>query len=131
MHHRNAPHRLGISHLALAALLGLALVGLTQCRSVSDAVTGVQLSRNGTLSHRNSCAKDCRHQYREALRDERERFRDALRACDHDPSCAQTEWQHHIEVIRDIRDARRECKRGCYNEGGGHGGHHDDDDKGD
>jgi len=133
MHHRNAPHRSGFTHLALAALLGLALVGLTQCRSVSDAVTGVDFSRTTatTLSHRNSCVRDCKHQYREALRDESRQFCKELRACDRDRKCERQAWADHKDRVDEIRDARKECKKGCYNEGGGGGGHDHDGDKGD
>src|SRR5438093_8117753 len=41
--HRNPRVRRGFAFVALAAVLGLTAVGLTQCRMVNDNVTGVDL----------------------------------------------------------------------------------------
>ena len=53
--HRNPRLRRGFAFVALAAVLGLAAVGLSQCRMVDDTVTGVDLSANSGLSARSDC----------------------------------------------------------------------------
>ena len=52
--HRNPRLRRGFAFVALAAVLGLSAVSLTQCRMVNDTVTGVDLSAEVTDTRRAS-----------------------------------------------------------------------------
>ena len=117
-----APRRSRLPHLAIAAVLGLALVGLTQCRTVSDSVTGVQFSQ-GQLQGRGSCVSHCNDVYRQALKAENDRFKQALAACGADEACRAAETAHHEDIFARLTQQRDDCKAGCYNEGGGGTGH--------
>ena len=80
--HRNPRVRRGFAFVALAAVLGLSALGLTQCRMVNDNVTGVDLrAGNGQLSHRSSCSRRCNDQFKSCIRAEEARYKAAKRAC--------------------------------------------------
>ena len=49
--------RRGIKTLALTAVLGFAVVGLSQCRMVEDTLTGVELNSQDGVSARSECVK--------------------------------------------------------------------------
>ena len=69
--HRNPRVRRGFAFVALAAVLGLAAVGLTQCRMVNDNVTGVDLrSGNGQANARSTCVKQCNEKFKACQRSE-------------------------------------------------------------
>src|SRR5213594_1821570 len=79
--HRNPRVRRGFAFVALAAVLGLAAVGITQCRMVNDNVTGVDLRAGaGTLSGRSSCVHRCNDAFKACLRTEESRYKAAKRA---------------------------------------------------
>ena len=79
--HRNPRLRRGFAFVALAALLGLAVVGLSQCRMVDDSVTGVDLQAESSVHGRNSCVHECIKEYKKCLRSEKARHKAALKAC--------------------------------------------------
>jgi hypothetical protein len=108
--------------LVLAAVLGLAAVGLNQCRLVDDTVTGVDLRSQGGLSARADCVKACNDAFQTALKAENDRFHDAMDACGSDSQCKQNETAVHQANMDRIRDTMLACKNGCYNEGSGRGG---------
>jgi len=124
MVHGNAPrHRNTLKLLALAATLGIVLVGLAQCRAVPDTVTGVELSTgSGTLHSRNACVNKCNESYKAARSVEELRYRHALRGCGRDSACKKAEHRKHRGILADLARARQNCKRNCYNEGGGSAG---------
>src|SRR5438046_5648125 len=67
--HRNPRVRRGFAFVALAAVLGLAAVGLSQCRMVNDSGTGVERrSGKGTLSARSACVKAGHEQVKDGKR---------------------------------------------------------------
>src|SRR5437773_1784261 len=66
--HRNPRLRRGFAFVALAAVLGLSAVGLTQCRLVDDTVTGVDLKSNSQLNLRSSCVRQCNEQFKACKR---------------------------------------------------------------
>jgi len=107
--------------LALAAVLGLALVGLTQCRSIGDQLSGVQLRTAGTISGRSTCVQHCNDQYKAGQRAEQARHAAALKACGRDNLCKQEENNQHRKIQADLVAHKNACKRGCYNEGAGSG----------
>jgi hypothetical protein len=121
--HRNPRVRRGFAFVALAAVLGLAAVGITQCRMVNDNVTGVDLRAGaGTLSHRSSCARRCNDQFKACIRAEEARYKAAKRACGHDFTCKKNEQRKHRDNIKACENAKRQCKKSCYNEGAGNSG---------
>jgi len=106
---------------ALASLLGLATMGLSQCRLVGDTVTGVELESNG-VNGRSECVQRCNDEYKAADKAEATRHAAALRACGTSRSCKDSENLTHKGNKAAIVDAMQECKRACYNEGSGNGG---------
>ena len=120
MQHRVSHHpaRHSLRLVVLAALLGISTLGLSQCRMVSDNLTGVKAGA-GTLSKRSHCARNCNDNFEEAIKAEERRHRAALRACGHDQQCRKDENRLSDDNWDRISDARKECKKGCYNEGGG------------
>ncbi len=121
MSRRNAPRRSLLPHLAIAAVLGLALVGLTQCRTVSDRLTGIDV-QTGRLSHRDDCREQCSRTFHRAYWREIERHKAALRACGRDWECRSHETRRFARNLRELIADKAECKHNCYNEGGGTGG---------
>jgi hypothetical protein len=142
--HRNPRLRRGFAFVALAALLGLSSISLTQCRLVNDTVTGVDLSASaGLSSKKNGCKKRCKEQEKAARKAEQERHKRAVKACggrngngdddgnndnnnnDNDnggKSCRKAEARLHKMNLEAIKRARKDCERNCYNEGAGRGG---------
>jgi hypothetical protein len=115
-----SPHRRAIHLLAIATVLGLASVGLSQCRMVSDNVTGVELTPE-TLHKRNNCTRKCNNAYQDAIEKEDRRYKDAVRRCS-TRRCKDAERDKHEAIQDKLKAERKKCKKGCYNEGGGHGG---------
>ena len=119
--HRNPRVRRGFAFVALAAVLGLAAVGITQCRMVNDNVTGVDLRAGaGTLSGRSSCVHRCNDSFKACLRSEEARHKAAKRACN-DSACKKAEDRTHRDNIKACENAKKQCKKSCYNEGAGSG----------
>ncbi len=118
----NAPLRPRLQHLALAAALGLALVGLSQCRAVSDRVTGLQLSAPQTLSARANCVHQCNEQFKAAMMAEQDRFLASKRACGSDLACRKQADETHQRNLQTIIEEMQSCKRSCYTEGAGNVG---------
>jgi len=124
--HRNPRVRRGFAFVALAAVLGLAAVGLSQCRLVNDNVTGVDLrSGNGTLSAKSACVKACNEQFKQCKRDEETRHKAAKKACgsgSQGSACKKAEEQLHKDNLKACENAKKQCKKSCYNEGAGNAG---------
>jgi hypothetical protein len=115
---RTTRPRRSMALIALAATLGLAVLALTQCKMVTDRVTGLTMTP-GRLSARSSCVKGCSEQFENAFREEVSRHQAALRECGSDQSCRTNENERYMLAIAQLNDARRDCKKNCYNEGGG------------
>ncbi len=121
--HRNPRVRRGFAFVALAAVLGLAAVGITQCRMVNDNVTGVDLRAGaGTLSGRSSCVHRCNDAFKACLRAEESRYKAAKRACGSNNACKKAEQRLHRDNIKACTNAKFQCKKSCYNEGAGNSG---------
>ena len=119
--HRNPRLRRGFAFVALAAVLGLAAVGLTQCRMVNDTVTGIDLSANSGLNARSNCVHQCNEKYKACRRAEDARHKAAKRACP-DNACRKAEERLHQNNHKDCVRQMQLCKRSCYNEGAGGAG---------
>ena len=124
--HRNPRVRRGFAFVALAAVLGLAAVGLSQCRMVNDNVTGVDLrSGNGTLSARSACVKACNEQFKECKRNEELRHKAAKKLCgsgSQGSACKKAENELHHDKLKACEAQKIQCKASCYNEGAGNAG---------
>jgi len=120
--HRNPRLRRGFAFVALAALLGLSVVGLSQCRMVDDTVTGVDLKANSGVNARSDCVHQCNEKYKACKRAEDARHKAQVRTCGSDKSCKKDEQRLHKELHLACVRAMQECKRSCYNEGAGIGG---------
>lgn len=114
-------HVRALSLFAVAGALGLAAIGLTQCRMVSDNVAGVDMTTE-SLHSRNTCVRECNSDFQDAMAKEDCRHREALRTCGFDRACRESEKRKHHDIEAAIREARKECKKKCYNEGQGGGG---------
>ncbi len=120
--HRNLHLRSGFAFIALMAVMGLSILGLTRCRLVEDRLTGIALDAPSTLSARDQCVRSCNGRFKSDRKAEETRHRNALRACGRDESCQRAEERRHRERLRDILNDRKRCKRNCYNEGSGSAG---------
>lgn len=120
--HRNPRVRRGFAFVALAAVLGLAAVGLSQCRMTSDTVTGVDLSAASGLGARSTCVRQCNDGFKSCLRAEQARHKAAKAACGHDNACKKAEQRLHYSNLKECVRLRQLCKKGCYNEGAGTAG---------
>ncbi len=122
------PRRI-FSRVILCGSLALALVGLSQCRTVSDNVTGLDLNQTASIDDANGnghghgkCVHDCRKNYQQGIKAENRRFRDALKHCGGNATCRKSEVARHQNVVLDLRNRERDCRSHCYNEGAGMGG---------
>ena len=124
--HRNPRLRRGFAFVALAAVLGLAAVGLTQCRLVDDTVTGVDLRSNSTAfsSARSKCVHQCDEKYKQCKKAEEARHKAAEKACgSHNAACKKAEDQTHKANEKECVRQMQLCKQGCrYREGAGGAG---------
>ena len=120
--HRNPRLRRGFAFVALAALLGLSAVGLTQCRMVNDNVTGVDLKANSTTSARSGCVRQCNEKRKACQRAEDARHKAAKRACLSNKACKKAEDRLNKDNKKECVRQSQLCKRGCYNEGAGSAG---------
>jgi len=127
--HRNPRLRRGFAFVALAAVLGLSAVGLTQCRMVDDTVTGVDLQSNSgyTVSHA-ACEKACNEAFKRCMKSEEAQHKIYKNACDQLPNpqrseCKKAESQRHKAATKDCVRSKNACKRACrYREGAGNAG---------
>jgi hypothetical protein len=119
---RNPRIRRGITLAGLVMLLGVVVLALTQCRQVTDSVTGVDLRSASTASAKSKCKKHCDEDYKKAKKDEDQRHKDAKRKCESDKDCKKKEDQIHKDNAQTIKTDKQKCKNSCYNEGSGKGG---------
>ena len=124
------PRRI-FSRVILCGSLALALAGLSQCRMVSDNVTGLNLDQatnnrgddeDGPGHGHGKCVRTCRKDYQQGIKAENRRFRDAIRSCGNDRNCRRSEVTRHQNAVTDLRKQERDCRSGCYNEGAGAAG---------
>jgi len=128
--HRNPRLRRGFAFVALAAVLGLSALGLTQCRMVDDTVTGVDVRSNDTFkgghgrSHgRSRCVHRCNEAYKQCKRAEDARYKKALRDCGWNYQCRKNEKKKHNDALKNCVREMQRCKKNCrYHEGAGTAG---------
>jgi hypothetical protein len=125
--HRNPRLRRGFAFVALAAVLGLSAVGLTQCRMVDDTVTGVDLNSNSTFKARSGCVHQCNSKYKACRKAEEALYKHNRKACEKLPhsqraSCLKNEKSRHNKALKECVRQMQKCKRSCYREGAGSAG---------
>ena len=130
--HRNPRLRRGFAFVALAAVLGLAAVGLSQCRMVDDTVTGVDVTSTTSFKGghgRSRCVQQCNDAYKHCLKAEDSRHKAANKDClkQHHSSdrkaCQKAENSLHKQKQKDCVRQLQLCKKGCnYHEGAGSAG---------
>lgn len=126
--HRNPRLRRGFAFVALAAVLGLTALGLSQCRMVDDTVTGVDVRSNDSYngwwhgrSHgRSRCVHQCDERYKQCKRAEDARYKHALRDCGSNSTCKKNEKKKHDANQKECVRQMQLCKKNCrYHEGAG------------
>lgn len=128
--HRNPRVRRGFAFVALAAVLGLSAVGLTQCRMVDDTVTGVDVKSNtGFLNARSECVHQCNEKYKQCKKAEEARHKAAKKACKElattpdRKACEKAENDLNKANKKACVDQKNVCKKNCqYREGAGSAG---------
>ena len=112
--------RRALSYLSLAALLGITVVTLSQCRAVEDNLTGVSasLARGGP----GTCISRCAKAASDLMRAEEEQNQINRDNCGGDAICLALEKARNAEAKADIEEGRRECFDGCHYQSGGKGG---------
>lgn len=118
------PHRRGFTLAALAVLLGIAMLSLTQCRLVTDAVTGVDVKSASSLHGKSTCVQSCNEKYKACKRAEDAVHKQKDGECRKGQSaerklCQKTEQRRHQDEQKACVREKNGCKNGCYNEGGG------------
>ena len=127
--HRNPRLRRGFAFVALAAVLGLSAVGLSQCRMVNDTVTGVDLKSNSGFGGGNSaCKKACNEAFKQCKKEESARHKIEKKNCDQLPKpqkdeCKKAESERHKAAKKECSERKKACKAACnYHEGAGSAG---------
>jgi hypothetical protein len=104
------------------ALLGVLIaigVTLTQCKMVTDELSGVRMSQTESVK---SCLANCMMQYNALIRVESELHVVNIKACGTDAVCIATEDARHDAAVAVIQTARTTCQDGCHHQGAGSGG---------
>jgi hypothetical protein len=105
--------RRALSFSALAVILAFTSLTLSQCRMVTDRLTGVQ-----PLNHRLDCAERCRDIYRISIIIENAIHQIRVHICHNNASCLATEQARHQAALARIEQNRINCLQDCHNQGG-------------
>ena len=119
------PNRLrrAVAYAALAALLGLVALTLSQCTLVGDSLTGATLDGVGPTS----CVKQCNDFYAVAYKQE-QRIHDTNNSnCNLLPSpfkqtCLDDETARHEAAKAALAAGKTECQNNCHRQGAGSAG---------
>lgn len=111
-----------VRNAVASIIMTLTAIACTQCRPVTDAVTGVDTAVHTSSMRPQVCLHGCAARVRRAQGEEAVRHRRAMKWCRGDRACKITERIAHRERMAALAAALRECRRGCYGEGGGAGG---------
>ena len=123
--------RRGFTFIALAAVLSLSAVGLTQCRMMDDSVTGVDLKSNtayGTSKEKQKCQKECDALFKACKKSNDDRNKAEKKRCDTLPkaqkaACKKAESTRKKDETKACSERKKACKKACsYREGNGNGG---------
>lgn len=105
------------SRIGVAALLVLALFTLSQCRRVSDRVSGVDVSLFRASVPK--CIDKCQKAADQTTRMEDRFHASQVAACGGNPTCLENEEVRHQAALQAIENDRTACVNGCHSQGGG------------
>ena len=119
------PNRLGRAAVfaALAMLLGVVALTLSQCTMVGDSITGVDLNRGQPTT----CIKQCNDLYKMLYDDEQKLHVannegcQALSQPDKD-NCLAAEKARHDARMAELGEAKIDCQNNCHHQGTGSSG---------
>jgi hypothetical protein len=122
MLHRSRVRRAAI-YAALATLLGVATLVLTQCTMVGDNVTGVDLSKGRPTT----CIKQCNDLYKMLYDQEQKLYDTNKSACQtlSQPAkdqCLAAELARHQAQMGQLGTDKVNCQNNCHTQGTGSGG---------
>jgi hypothetical protein len=103
------------SCIAGAAFFALA-ASSPQCARTQDAATSPTV---GTLADGNECVGGCIDAFQQAMRDERDRFKAAIQACNGDSACEAEQEALHESMIGELQVDKANCMDNCGHEQGG------------
>lgn len=119
------PNRLRrvVAFAALAALLGLVSLTLSQCTLVGDSLTGVTIDGVGPTS----CVKQCNDFYKIAFEREQKRHDTDVEACQLLPQpqkgdCLTAEDARHQAAKAALAQGKLDCQNNCHRQGSGSAG---------
>ena len=113
-----APRMLLASTALLALSIGLGMT-LTQCKMVTDVLTGTRVAESDRAS---SCITACSKAFRDSSRVEEALHEANEDACNDNEACEQREEARHEAAEKRIRLGRKDCQNHCHHQGGGDGG---------
>jgi hypothetical protein len=108
---------------ALATLLGVVSLTLSQCTLVSDSLTGVGLNKGGPTT----CIKQCNDLYKMLYDEEHKLHLQNVGNClglpqpDRD-ACLDAEAARHSAEMSRLGEAKTDCQNSCHSQGGGNSG---------
>jgi len=122
MQHAQHNHRLrrAAARIALLVALGIVSLTVTQCRTVGDNTTGVQLFRGQPTT----CIKQCNDAYK-ILFDQESKLHDTnVEACQalaqpDRAACLASEEARHTARMAELGQAKTDCQNNCHHQGGG------------
>ena len=117
-HARHNRLRRAVVYTALAAVLGVVAITLTQCTQVGDNLTGVGLLSNKPVS----CKKACDNAYNLAKKQEDSLNKANKQACGSDAACKAAEAARHNAALAALQAQRDACKANCHKQGAGTAG---------
>lgn len=119
------PNRLrrAVAFAALAALLGLAALTLSQCTLVGDSLSGVNLDGVGPTS----CVKQCNDFYAIAYKREQKIHDSNNDLCQSLPQelradCLAAETARHEAAKATLSQGKIDCQNNCHRQGAGSAG---------
>ena len=107
-------------YAALAMMLGVVSLTLSQCRAVGDKTTGVQLFRGNATS----CIKQCNDQYKLLYDAEQKQHATNVEDCQALPqpqkgACLAAEDARHQAAKTQLGQDKTACQNNCHGQGGG------------
>ena len=119
------PNRLrrAVVYAALATLLGVVSLTLSQCTMVGDSLTGVGLNKGRPTT----CIKQCNDLYKLLFAQEQKLFLQNQEIClglpqpDKD-ACLAAELARHQAAMAALGQGKIDCQNSCHSQGGGSAG---------
>ena len=107
-------------YAALAMMLGVVSLTLSQCRAVGDKTTGVQLFRGNATS----CIKQCNDQYKLLYDQEQKQHETNVENCQalsqpQKGECLAAEDTRHQAAKTQLGQDKTACQNNCHGQGGG------------